>query len=218
MEITFDSVSKTIRLRRILQDVSFRFESGSVVGLDGINGSGKTMIMRALCGLIHIDDGFISVSGELIGKDVDSPRSLGLLIEKPAFLDSYTGFQNLEMLARLARDCERGELFRVLERVGLDPLDGRRCKAYSLGMRQRLGLAAAIMQEPQLIVLDEPTNALDSEGVELVIRIVREERARGAAVLVASHDRDAMRRMADRIYHVSDGRIIGVEEVCHDEA
>ena len=216
MELIVEDVTKTIRSRRVLQQISLQVSGGEVVGLEGVNGSGKTMLMRTVCGLVRPTSGRVVIDGEVIGKDRDMPQSLGVLIENPAFLDAYTGWENLELLARLRGTYIRAELEHILERVGLDPRDTRRYRAYSLGMRQRLGIAAAVMQRPDLLIFDEPTNALDADGVEMVIRLICEERDRGAAVIVACHDHTVMRRVADRIYHMVEGSIVGCEEVGHE--
>lgn len=216
MRVVVDHISKSFKGTPVLKDISLSASGGEVVGFEGINGSGKTMLMRAICGLIRVDSGVVTADGQKIGRDVDAPRNLGILIEEPAFLGAYTGFQNLKMLAYLRGPCSDEELRRTLSRVGLDPYDKRKYKSYSLGMCQRLGLAAAIMQEPELIVLDEPTNALDADGVEMAVRIVREERDRGALVIIACHDRENMRLMSDVVYTMEDGRIANCEEVRHE--
>lgn len=209
-------VSKKIHSQIVLDEVSIKVPAGRVIGLEGINGSGKTMLMRSIAGLVHVDSGEIVVDGVHIGMQADTPKSIGLLIENPAFLDGYSGMSNLVLLARLSGRASCEDIRCAMERVGLDPDDGKPYKGYSLGMKQRLALAAAVMEHPDLLLLDEPTNALDCDGIRMAVRLVREERARGAAILVACHDRQTMRGLADGIYHLSDGRIIGFEEVDHE--
>lgn len=212
MTVHVRNVTKTIKGVKVLDDISIDIPSGSVTGLRGINGSGKTMLMRAVCGLIGLDDGSIEVDGKRVGVDVDSPPSVGLLIENPGFIDGFSGFDNLWLLAQLTGRIGSREVESALELVGLKSARDKAYRTYSLGMKQRLGLAAAIMESPDLLVLDEPTNALDESGVALIQDIVHAQADRGAAVLVASHDAAVLSSLADRIYELYEGRIKG--EVC----
>jgi ABC-2 type transport system ATP-binding protein len=158
MQIKISDYTKTIRGATILDHVSLRFESGRIFGLKGPNGSGKTMLMRAICGLIYPTAGQVSIDGRVIGKDTSFPPSVGILIESPAFISKYTGLKNLLMLASLKGDIGESEIRAALDSVGLDPDDRRSYRKYSLGMKQRLGVAAALMENPELILLDEPIN------------------------------------------------------------
>lgn len=212
MNVHVRNVTKTIKGVKVLDDISIDIPSGSVTGLRGINGSGKTMLMRAVCGLIGLDDGSIEVDGKRVGVDVDSPPSVGLLIENPGFIDGFSGFDNLWLLAQLTGRIGSREVESALELVGLKSARDKAYRTYSLGMKQRLGIAAAIMESPDLVVLDEPTNALDESGVALIQDIVHAQADRGAAVLVASHDAVVLSSLADRIYELYEGRIKG--EVC----
>ena len=212
MTVHVRNVTKTIKGVKVLDDISIDIPSGSVTGLRGINGSGKTMLMRAVCGLIGLDDGSIEVDGKRVGVDVDSPPSVGLLIENPGFIDGFSGFDNLWLLAQLTGRIGSREVESALELVGLKSARDKANRTYSLGMKQRLGIAAAIMESPDLVVLDEPTNALDESGVALIQDIVHAQADRGAAVLVASHDAAVLSSLADRIYELYEGRIKG--EVC----
>lgn len=212
MTVHVRNVTKSIKGIKVLDDISIDIPSGSITGLRGINGSGKTMLMRAICGLIRVDGGSIEVDGKRVGVDVDGPPSVGLLIENPGFIDGFTGFDNLWLLAQLTGRIGRDEVESVLELVGLGDAGAKAYRTYSLGMKQRLGIAAAIMESPDLVVLDEPTNALDESGVALIQDIVHAQADRGAAVLVASHDAAVLSSLADRIYELYEGRIKG--EVC----
>lgn len=212
MTVHVRNVTKTIKGVKVLDDISIDISSGSVTGLRGINGSGKTMLMRAVCGLIGLDDGSIEVDGKRVGVDVDSPPNVGLLIENPGFIDGFSGFDNLWLLAQLTGRIGSREVESALELVGLKSARDKAYRTYSLGMKQRLGIAAAIMESPDLVVLDEPTNALDESGVALIQDIVHAQADRGAAVLVASHDAAVLSSLADRIYELYEGRIKG--EVC----
>lgn len=216
MTVHVRNVTKSIKGIKVLDDISIDIPSGSITGLRGINGSGKTMLMRAICGLIRVDGGSIEVDGKRVGVDVDGPPSVGLLIENPGFIDGFTGFDNLWLLAQLTGRIGRDEVESVLELVGLGDAGAKAYRTYTLGMKQRLGIAAAVMESPDLLVLDEPTNALDESGVALIQDIVHAQADRGAAVLVASHDAVVLSALADRIYKLYEGRIKG--EVCCESA
>lgn len=181
--------------------------SGNVYGFQGINGSGKTMLMRLICGLIYPTKGEIVIDGKRLGKEITFPQSVGLLLESPAFLDSYTGFENLEMLASIKNIITREEIHEAITSVGLDPLDKRKYKKFSLGMKQRLGIAAAIMEKPDILILDEPTNSLDSSGVSLVKTILAKERERGAIIILACHDLPVLQDVSDEIFLLGQGKI-----------
>mgnify|MGYP001128403554 FL=1 len=181
--------------------------SGNVYGFQGINGSGKPMLMRLICGLIYPTKGEIVIDGKRLGKEITFPQSVGLLLENPAFLDSYTGFENLEMLASIKNIITREEIHKAITSVALDPLDKRKYKKFSLGMKQRLGIAAAIMEKPDILILDEPTNSLDSSGVSLVKTILAKERERGAIIILACHDLPVLQDVSDEIFLLEQGKI-----------
>lgn len=208
MIITLDKAAKTIHGAQVLKSVSLELVSGRVYGLMGPNGSGKTMLMRLACGLILPSSGSVEIDGKRLGYDMDFPESVGLLIESPAFLPSYTGYKNLELLASIKGRVSAEDLRNALRDVGLEPADKRKYRKYSLGMKQRLGLAAAIMEKPDLLILDEPTNALDREGVKLVPELVKREKERGALVLLTCHDSALLREMSDTIILIEEGRAV----------
>ena len=207
MSIIFENVTKTIRGKTVLQGVTLSMEAGRVTGLRGINGSGKTMLLRLLAGLIHPTEGRITIDGKTLGTDMEFPPSMGLLIENPAFLGQYTGAENLEMLASLHQNVTKEDVRALLEKVGLAADGDTKYRKYSLGMKQRLGIAGAILGEPKLLLLDEPTNALDTKGVELLRSIIQEERRRGAAVVVACHDAVFLESVSDEIYCLENGQL-----------
>ncbi len=207
-KIQLENVTKRFKEHTVVDSVSMELVSGSVTGLKGINGSGKTMLMRLMCGLILPTEGRIMINGKEIGKDMDFPDNLGLLIENPAFLDNYSGFANLKMLAEIRNIITDENIREVISRVGLDPDDKKKYKKYSLGMKQRLGIAGAIMEQPDILLLDEPTNALDTKGVEMLKNIVQEEKKRGALIVLTCHDAEILEEMADEIYFMENGRII----------
>lgn len=208
MEITLQDVSKTIRRATVIDHVSLHLESGHVYGLKGYNGSGKTMLMRLIAGLLHPTEGEVRMDGKTLGKDIDFPPSFGVLLENPAFLAQYTGYENLKLIAALNGTADDTQIRAALERVGLDPEDGRKYRKYSLGMKQRLGIACAIFERPDILLLDEPTNALDADGVELVSQIIREERERGALVILSCHEQARLEALADTIYTIEHGRVV----------
>lgn len=200
-------VSKSIKGNPVLDTVSADFALGRVSGIRGHNGSGKTMLLRAIAGLISVDKGSIEVFGEEVGVDGSFPMGVGFMIEPLELWDEFTGLEMLTLLSSLRGKFCVDHLRSTLIRVGLDPNDTRKIKSFSLGMRQRLNLAQALMGNPRLLLLDEPTNALDEDGQETICRILRDERDRGATIIVVSHDREQLDRIADVQYVMSDGRI-----------
>ena len=208
MYIKITDVNKTIKKAPILRDINLEFTGGKVYGLRGKNGSGKTMLMRAICGLITPDSGIIDINGKILGKDISFPESIGVLIENPAFIGNYTGFKNLEVLASIQNRIGDEQIRKALEDIGLDPDDKRTYRKYSLGMKQKLGIAAAVMENPDIIILDEPINALDDVSVEKVHDILEEQKKRGAVIIIACHDKEELDQLSDEIIEISDGRII----------
>lgn len=209
MNIKISHVSKTIKNNPVIKDVSMELQSGAVYGFKGINGSGKTMLMRLISGLIRPSQGEISMNGKILGKDISFPNSIGVFLENPAFLDAYSGFNNLKLLASIKSVASDDGIRNTLLRVGLDPDSNKKYKKYSLGMKQRLGIAAAIMEKPEIVILDEPTNSLDEDGVDLVKHIVRNEKECGALVVVSCHDEEILKGMSDEVFLLEQGRLIG---------
>ena len=209
MEIVLNNVTKTLHGTKIIDNISLRLTSGHVYGLQGYNGSGKTMLMRLIAGLLLPTSGTVRIDGRTLGKDLDFPPSIGVLLENPAFLPAYTGVENLQLIASLRGVADDAQIMAAISRVGLDPKDKRKYKKYSLGMKQRLGIACAVFEKPDIIILDEPTNALDTDGVELVSEIISQERARGALIVLASHEKEYLHGLSDEIYTVENGRITG---------
>ena len=201
------NVCKFIKGREVLRDVSLSIESGEVVGIKGANGSGKTMLLRAIAGLIYPTSGSVVVDGVNPRASAAFPPSIGLLIENPSFLPHLTGLKNCELLASIKDVVTSKQISQCLMDVGLDPQDTRTFNKYSLGMKQRLGLAAAFMEQPHVVLLDEPTNALDEEGIELLSSLVRKSRERGACIAIASHDALVLETIADKIYLMKEGAL-----------
>jgi len=209
VNISINALSKNIKKVTILDDISMELEGGKIYGLKGKNGSGKTMLMRAICGLIIPTGGTISINGELLGKDISFPRSVGILIENPAFISNYTGMKNLQVLASIQKRIGDADIRKTLEDVGLNPDDKRTYKKYSLGMKQRLGIAGAIMEKPDVVILDEPINALDESGALQVREILSELKLNGSVIILACHDAEELEFLSDEIYTISEGKIIG---------
>lgn len=207
MSIRIASLSKRIKGVDILHDIDLHVPNGYVMGLAGVNGSGKTTLMRAVAGLIRPTSGTIDVDGVRLWRDASFPPSIGILIENPAFLDSRTGFDNLRLLASVKGGADEDRIRDTLRTVGLDPHDRRKFRTYSLGMKQRLGLAAAVMERPSIVVLDEPTNALDADGVSMLKSLVKAEKARGAAMLVSCHDAAILHELSDEVAFMENGHI-----------
>ena len=210
--IELKEVVKDIKGKRIIDHVTLHLESGKITGLKGVNGSGKTMLMRLISGLITPTSGSITINGKQLGKDITFPESVGILIENPAFLDTYSGFDNLKMLASIQNRIGEEEIRSILAKVGLDPQDKKKYRKYSLGMKQRLGIAAAVMENPDIIILDEPTNALDSDGVEMLKEILHEHRERGALLLISCHDLATLKELSDEMYLMESGALRPYQE------
>lgn len=208
MELFVQDVCKKIHGKTILDSITLHLHGGYVYGFAGPNGCGKTMLFRALSGLMSIDSGIIALNGKVLRQDFNVLPSLGIVLENVGLFPGLTGFQNLEYLAGMKRKIGKSEIRQAITRVGLDPNDRRTYKKYSLGMKQRLAVAQAIMEQPDVIMLDEPTNALDRNGVKLIRKIIMEEKARGALILVASHNPEDLCILADHVYEMENGSII----------
>lgn len=206
MKIRVESVSKIIGKTTIIDNTSMELESGNVYGFQGINGSGKTMLMKLISGLVYPSKGTVAVDGKILNKKNNFPESMGLLIENPAFLPSYSGFENLKMIASIKNMIDSKAIKEAMQRVGLAPEEKKKYHKYSLGMKERLGIACAVMESPELIVLDEPTNSLDDSGVEMLQRIVLEEREKGALIIISCHDYMVLTSIVDQIYKIEDGK------------
>lgn len=206
-QIILKNATKQLKERTVLDNVNLTLDKGGIYGFFGSNGSGKTMLFRAICGLIHLTSGEISVFGKKIGDDISYPQNLGVIIESVGFWGEYTGFRNLKMLAMIQHKISDKEIKEAITRVGLDAEDRRTYRKYSLGMKQRLAVAQAIMEHPDLLVLDEPTNALDEEGVDLIRNVIFEEQKKGATVLIASHNKEDISSLCSRRFKMSEGRL-----------
>lgn len=205
--IQIKNLTKQIDGETVLNRISLEIPKQSITGFVGRNGSGKTMLFRAVSGLITPTEGRILIDGKALGKDISYPPSMGLMIENIGLWSYMTGFECLQMLAEIKNKIGKSEILHTLERVGLDPNSKKRVGKYSLGMRQRLVIAQAIMESPDLLILDEPTNSLDEDGVEMLNQILLEERERGATVLLASHDKNEIETLCDTTYKLVAGKV-----------
>lgn len=207
MYLEVENVCKKIKEDYVLKNVTLSMEKGRIYGIQGKNGCGKSMLMRVICGLVLPTAGRIVIAGEELGKELSFPRSIGVLIEHPGFLNGYSGFQNLKILASVSRKADEDEIQRTLERVGLAEDMNKKYRKYSLGMKQKLGIAAAVMEQPEIIMLDEPANGLDEKSEQRMWEIIHEEKERGALVIVACHDSEALETVADELFRMKNGEI-----------
>jgi ABC-2 type transport system ATP-binding protein len=195
-------ISKVIKKNIILRNINLNMIGGKIYGLIGTNGSGKTMLMRLLAGLIRPSEGEIIVNGHRVEYGKKLYFDMGVIIEKPEFFNDLTGMENLEMLAKLKGKIGKDEMIDAMNRVQLDPHNEKKVKEYSLGMRQRLGIAQAIMEDPEVLILDEVTNALDEEGIKMVYEVLNEEKKKGKIIIISSHNRIDIDTLCDEIYLV----------------
>ena len=203
--IHVQGVSKSFGDAEVLHEVSRDFEEGKIHGIVGNNGSGKTVLMKCICGFLRPDKGSILVRGKQVGRDMDFPDDMGIIIETPGFLPKMSGSKNLALLASLRRRIDREAIRRSIERVGLDPDSKKPVGKYSLGMRQRLGIAQAIMENPSLLILDEPLNGLDKTGAADMRALIKELRSQGKTVILASHNQTDIDELCDTVCEMDAG-------------
>ncbi|MBR0426465.1 MAG: ABC transporter ATP-binding protein [Clostridia bacterium] len=189
----------------VLKGINRNFEAGKIHGIVGNNGSGKTVMFKCICGFLQPTSGKVFVDGKQIGKDVDFPEDLGLIIETPGFLPNLTGLKNLEILASLKNKIDLKQVAETIRRVGLDPLSRKPVGKYSLGMRQRLGIAQAIMESPKLLILDEPMNGLDKHGVAEMRELFKSLATDGRTILLASHNIQDIETLCDTVCEMDAG-------------
>ena len=205
--IELEHVTKVYQKRAVVDDVTAVFPEGRITGIVGRNGSGKTVLFRMICGLVIPTGGKVTVNGEKVGEDVDFPSSLGAVIETPGFIGMESGLQNLMGLASLRKRIGREEVVEAIRMVGLDPHEKKAVRKYSLGIRQRLGIAQALMEDPEVLVLDEPTNGLDDDGAGEIRRLLVSMKEQGKTILVASHNPEDICVMCDQVYRMDNGRL-----------
>lgn len=206
--IEIKHVSKQFKETLALQDVSITFEKNKIHGIIGRNGSGKTVLFKCICGLMYPDKGEVIVRGKIVGKDVDIPKGIGSIIEAPGFLPNYSGMKNLQFLAGINRTIDKKRIVESMELVGLDSESKKHVAKYSLGMRQRLGIAQAIMERPDILILDEPMNGLDNEGVIEIRDLLLKVKSFGTTIILASHNKDDIDTLCDTVQEMDKGKLI----------
>lgn len=202
------NINKSIGRKSILRDINMTLKYGTVYGLNGINGSGKTMIMKIICGLVVPTSGQIIIDEKKINTVTRFPDSIGVLIENPVFLPYYTGFANLKLLGDIKGKISDDEIKEQMKRTGFNLADDKMFRKYSLGMKQKLGIAAAVMEKPNIILLDEPFNGLDADSIQKVKKIILEEKERGALIILTCHDKEIFNELVDWQFTISEGAII----------
>lgn len=206
--IEVQNAVKRFRDQVVLKNVSISFEKGKIHGIVGRNGSGKTVLFKCICGLMHPEEGVILVNGKRVGRDVDMPEDIGAIIEAPGFLPNYSGYKNLRFLANIRRKIGKEEILNVLKTVGLDPESRKHVGKYSLGMRQRLGIAQAIMEDPEILILDEPMNGLDNAGVQDIRALLLGLKTQGKTILLASHNHEDIAALCDTVHEMDGGVLL----------
>ena len=204
-EICVENVTKAFGNQEVLKAVCVKFEMGKIYGIVGRNGSGKTVLLKCICGLLYPSTGTVTVDGKVVGKDVDYPENIGFIIETPGFLPRYSGLKNLKYLASIRGKVKEDEIRKYMELVGLNPNDKKHVGNYSLGMKQRLGIAQALMENPDILILDEPMNALDNNGVEEMRSVLLKMKEQGKLIIIASHVRDDIDILCDEVYGIDAG-------------
>lgn len=203
--IRLKDVYKTMKGTQVLKGVNLTVEQGNIVGIRGINGSGKTMVLRAIAGLIRVD-GSVEIGGKKM-EPGECPKDIGVLVEMPGFLPEFTGKKNLQLLGMLQEGVTEEDIDEAMNAVGLDPKDRRHYKKYSLGMKERLGIAQAILKKPKLILLDEPTNGIDSDGIQMLEELLWRLKEEGSTIVVTSHDRDFLDAVTSQCYEMKEGSL-----------
>lgn len=203
--IRLKDVYKTMKGTQVLKGVNLTVEQGNIVGIRGINGSGKTMVLRAIAGLIRVD-GSVEIGGKKM-EPGECPKDIGVLVEMPGFLPEFTGKKNLQLLGMLQEGVTEEDIEEAMNAIGLDPKDRRHYKKYSLGMKERLGIAQAILKKPKLILLDEPTNGIDSDGIQMLEELLRRLKEAGSTIVVTSHDRDFLDAVTSQCYEMKEGSL-----------
>lgn len=203
--IIVDQVTKIFGENKVLDNVNIGFEKGKIHGIVGRNGSGKTVLMKCICGFVPVNSGSIVVRGKMVGKDVDIPLNMGIIIETPGFLNGYSGYNNLKYLAGINKKIKKEKIYEAMELVKLDPHNKKHVGKYSLGMRQRLGLAQALMENPDILILDEPMNGLDQTGVSEMREIFLSLAQEGKTIIMANHNADDIEILCDTVCEMEAG-------------
>mgnify|MGYP004466370467 FL=1 len=210
--ISIENLNKQFKNQLVLNNINVKFSNGHIYGIIGRNGSGKTVLLKCICGFLKPTTGIISVNHKIVGKDIDFPENLGFIIETPGFLLNYSGYKNLKYLASIREKIDSNEIKESMSLVGLDSADKKHVGKYSMGMRQRLGIAQAIMEKPDILVLDEPMNALDKNGVEEMRRLFLKMKSEGKLILLTSHNREDIEILCDEVYEMEEGILNKLKE------
>ncbi|MEE1009074.1 MAG: ATP-binding cassette domain-containing protein [Agathobacter sp.] len=205
--IKIENLTKRFGNVTVLNNVNVNFEKEKIHGIVGRNGSGKTMLMKCICGFLKPTEGTITVSEKVVGKDVEIPPDIGVIIETPGFVTNYSGYKNLKLLASVRGKITNDEIVKAMNIVGLDAKNRKHVGKYSLGMRQRLGIAQAIMEKPKILILDEPMNGLDNDGVQHIRNVLLELKEQGTTIILASHNKEDIDVLCDRVCYMDKGRI-----------
>ena len=203
--IEIEHGSKQFGDQKVLQDINMQFEPGKIYGIVGRNGSGKTVLFKCLIGFVKLDEGTVKVNDQVVGKDIDVIENTGIIIETPGFLNDCNGFKNLKYLAMLKKRISDAQIREAIQMVGLDPSSKKRVGKYSLCMRQRLGIAQAIMEDPDNLILDEPMNGLDNQGVADIRSLLLQLKEKGKTILIASHNREDIDILCDHVWEMDKG-------------
>lgn len=206
--ISISNVTKKFGETEVLSNISMELKPGKIHGLVGRNGCGKTMLMKCICGFVKPTEGMIAIDGKILGKEMDVPENMGIIIETPGFIPNYSGYKNLSLLAAVRGRVTKNQIIEFMEMVGLDAKSKKHVSKYSLGMRQKLGIVQAIMEKPDILIMDEPMNGLDKKSVELVRKVLKKTADEGAVVLIASHNSEDIDTLCDSVYYMDDGKII----------
>lgn len=212
MEIIIKDFTKKLSRNLVLDHINLELKSGKIYGFVGKNGSGKTMLMRAICGLILPTSGYVEIDGKIVSEDISFPESVGVLIENPGFIFGYSGFKNLKILAQIQNKISNDEIIKTLKNVGLDPDDKKSFRKYSLGMKQKLGIAAAIMENPELLILDEPFNGLDEESEDKVRNLILNSKNENKIIILSCHDSQEIDKLCDEIVEIKSGKIVNISK------
>ncbi len=212
--IKVENAVKVYKETRALNGVSVTFEKGKIHGIIGRNGSGKTVLLRSICGLTKLTSGVVYVRGEQIGKDVDIPTKIGAIIEYPGFIPELSGYGNLKYLADINGVVKKEKIIETLRLVGLEEASGKKVGKYSLGMKQRLGIAQAIMEDPEILILDEPTNGLDKDGVKEFRKLMLKLKDEGRTIVIASHNAEDIGYLCEHIIELDKGEVVENDECC----
>ena len=212
MEILLENINLELDKKSILTDINARFTSGKIYGLRGKNGSGKTMLLRILAGLVIPTQGTVRIDEKILHKDISFPESVGVLIENPGLLGEFSGLDNLKMIASIRNVIHEADCKKIMNDLLLDPEDNKKVKKYSLGMRQKLGIAMVLMEDPEIILLDEPLNGLDERSEKIVIEMLLEEKEKGKLIIVASHEKEELEYLSDEMIEIKAGEIVQKKE------